>query len=141
MHKINSILLIDDNKEDNFIHSRIIRKSNLVDQIIVKNYAEDALALINSNVSDDSNFPQIILVDINMPRMNGWEFLETLEKKFSTVHQKFLVCLLTTSENPDDLIKSQNHMLVSKFISKPLTLNNLIDVVDMYKQKSGCQCI
>ena len=77
MNKIlKSVLLIDDNKADNFIHKAYIMKHGGVETIEMVTGGEEALKFLTSKASGEYPRPELIFLDINMPRMNGWEFLE-----------------------------------------------------------------
>jgi CheY-like chemotaxis protein len=80
MKKINCIMLIDDNEDDNFFHERVIRKSSYADIILVKQSALDALNYLKKDLLE-SEYPDLIFLDINMPAMNGWEFLEEFNQQ------------------------------------------------------------
>ncbi|MDF2457199.1 MAG: response regulator [Cytophagaceae bacterium] len=125
------IMLIDDNADDNFYHERVIRKSHTTDNIIVMHTAIDALEYLKSEKNNDTH-PDLIFLDINMPGMNGWEFLveyNKLEKRFQS---RAIVVMLTTSDNPDDKKKAKSSDVASEFRTKPLTPVMLEEVVSKY---------
>lgn len=136
-------MLIDDNKSDNFFHERVIRKSNAAKKVIVRESAEEALAYLrNKENNKDDEHPEIILLDINMPGMNGWEFIEEYEKLDKCMQSQMIVVMLTTSENPDDYLQAKKHNILADFKSKPLTVQMLNDIMDKYYnsqlQKTTC---
>lgn len=122
-------MLIDDNEDDNFFHQRVIKKFDPNIQVISMTTANDALVWLKSPRKDNSLFPEIIFLDINMPGMNGWEFLSEYKTLDSQLQSKILVVVLTTSENDDDLMKSKLINAVSAFKTKPLTHEMLHEVV------------
>jgi response regulator RpfG family c-di-GMP phosphodiesterase len=122
--KLNCIMLIDDNPDDNFFHERVIRKCDAAENIIVMQSASVALEYLRSKPDP---CPDLIFLDINMPGMNGWEFLEEYNKLEKSLQHQVIVIMLTTSENPDDHIKSVN--LVTDFKSKPLTKVMLEEII------------
>jgi CheY-like chemotaxis protein len=125
--KIKCIMLIDDNSDDNFYHERVIRKSETTETIISEQSAEAALAYLRQ---EGNSKPEIIFLDINMPGMNGWEFLHNYRMLDKHLQSSAIIVMLTTSENPDDRLKAIN--FVSDFKTKPLTKEMLEDVIKKY---------
>lgn len=126
---LDQILLIDDNEVDNFIHERAIRKLNCCEAIFSFQLAEDAISFLEDAAEISK---QLIFIDINMPKINGWDFLETLTAIFSKDKSDTTIILLSTSLNPDDAIKAQNHPLVSDFKNKPLTPEMMKEILKEY---------
>lgn len=114
-------MLIDDNPHDNFFHSRVIEGCNAANTIIVKEMAEDALHYLKSLEHNPGTKPDIIFLDINMPGMNGWEFLDEYKKLDKSLQSDMLVMMLTTSNNPQDDELAQKHGITMGFRTKPLT--------------------
>jgi len=125
-------MLIDDNKIDNFFHERIIKKYDPSINVKPFSNAEAALEYLISGVEI---MPEIIFLDINMPRMNGWEFLEEYKKMPMQSQRSMIVVMLTTSENPDDHARASTNGILSAFKSKPLTIEMLEEAVDIYKNR------
>lgn len=128
MKKLTCILLIDDNPDDNFFHERIIRKCDLAQLVMSKTSALEALLYIK-NIKAHEAPPDLILLDINMPGMNGWEFLEEYQKLDAELKSKAVVVMLTTSQNPDDKSKAESMPVVSDFKTKPLSKESLEEIV------------
>jgi response regulator RpfG family c-di-GMP phosphodiesterase len=126
------IMLIDDNADDNFFHERVIRKSNLAEKIIVKELAQDALDYLVRSKKADEPYPDLIFLDINMPRMNGWEFLEAYAALKKHYESNVVIVILTTSENPDDYRKAMDQEIAIEFCNKPLTKEILANLIDKY---------
>ena len=76
--------------------------------------------------------PGIIFLDINMPRMNGWEFLIEYKNLPSQQKSKIVIGMLTTSMNPDDEIRAKQFPEIKAFIHKPLTIEKIKELVDYY---------
>lgn len=126
--KLDCILLVDDDNINNFINERLLKKLHIANKIQVAVNGEEALDIIKDYCSKNGNCcPEMILLDINMPVMNGFEFIESFQKlKF---HNKDKVCItvLTSSSNSKDIakIKSLGNF---PYINKPLTEQKLRDV-------------
>ena len=124
-------MLVDDNYDDNFIHDRLIKKNDAADIVITKQSAMEALKYLKSR-KDDSippSPPDLIFLDINMPGMNGWEFLQEYKKIDKQFQSRAVVVMLSTSDNPDDKMKAKFSSGVSDFKTKPLTREMLQDVI------------
>ena len=128
-------MLVDDNKTDNFFHERVIKKTNVAETIIVKESAEEALSYLKNKHNNTAHHPDLILLDINMPGMNGWEFIEAYEKLDKSLQSKMIVVMLTTSENPDDYAMAKKHNILAGFQTKPLTVEMLEDIIVRFNEK------
>jgi CheY-like chemotaxis protein len=126
MTPISSIYLIDDDRTSNLINTEIVRIFNK--EILVTSYLNAAKAiedLERLSMDDPDKIPSVIFLDINMPLINGWEFLETLKKINDTIQKICKVYILTSSIDPDDIERSKSYKMVQGFISKPLTITHL----------------
>lgn len=112
------VLLIDDDESVNFLHEYMLKKSGEFDPILSLNKASKALELLAQTDIDDQ--PDLIFLDINMPGMDGWEFLAEFESLESANKEKTNVVMITSSVNPDDKQKSLRYSDVKSFITKPL---------------------
>jgi len=125
-------MLIDDDQNDNFFHEREIKKTNLSIDVITKNSAIDALEYLKSKKEDKNIQPNLIFLDINMPQMNGWEFLQEYDQLDEEIKDRKIIIMLTSSKNPDEIARAMTFRSVSDFISKPLTKEKLEDIIKNY---------
>ena len=125
-------MLVDDNADDNFFHARVINKSNSVGCVVVKQSARAALDYLQSSTQADDSHPDLIFLDINMPGMNGWEFLEEYKMLDEKYKSHTVVVMLTTSDNPDHILQSNTLNIAADYKTKPLTLEMLQEVIDKY---------
>jgi len=118
-----TVWFIDDDEINNMLSERLI--SRVIPQATVKSflYAEDALELI---AKEPTNIPDAIFLDINMPRMNGWDFLDSI----SVLNISVNVYMLTSSIDPRDQEKASKFSQVNDFISKPLREDRLRLIID-----------
>jgi CheY-like chemotaxis protein len=123
MRKYNKVMLIDDSEIDNLVNKHIISKSEIADEIQIFSLAQEALDFFAN--SDENNYPQLILLDINMPIMNGFVFLQEYSKLLGERSNKIDVFMLSSSVDPNDIRKSEDYSFVKGFISKPLSLEHL----------------
>ena len=126
-------MLVDDNPDDNFFHEREIKQNNPDNIVITQNTAAKALEYLKSTSAEHPH-PDLIFLDINMPRMNGWEFLEEYNRLDEKLRSRALIIMLTTSENPDDLAKAKGWGFVADYRSKPLTEKMMEEIINKYFQ-------
>jgi len=124
-------MLIDDNSDDNFFHERVIKKSNAANTVIAKQTAMGALEYLKSQ-NNSGPHPDLIFLDINMPGMNGWDFLEKYNMLDKKLQNRAIVVMLTTSDNPDDKRKAKAFNFASDFKTKPLTPGMLKEVINKF---------
>ena len=117
------VLLIDDDDDDNYIHKRILERSRFVKDVLISEDGSIALNLLREKLRKGEALPEIIFLDINMPVMTGWEFLEQIDKhhKDDIILQCAIVAMLTTSSNPDDKTRAMKYSFVKDYFNKPLT--------------------
>jgi len=127
--ELKSIMLIDDNPDDNFIHERAIRKVSSKSTITTKNSGTEALAYLKSMKSPHAD---LILLDINMPEMNGWEFLAQYSKLDKELQCEAIIIMLTTSDNGDDISKASRLGSITDYITKPLTKEKMSAICEKY---------
>ncbi|MEM6643166.1 MAG: response regulator [Bacteroidota bacterium] len=130
MKKIGCILLIDDNPADYFLHRKIIETSELCSHTIDFLDAKAALDYLFRPEATDYMEPDIIFLDINMPGMDGWQFIDRYQKLNDGLRKSMIVVMLSTSLNPDDHLRAQENYHIRTFLNKPLTkesLNNIIE--------------
>lgn len=136
MKSINCILLIDDNPADNRFHEIRIRKADICKHIRITTSGPEALDYIrkSGDPNQSESFPKadLIFLDINMPGMNGFEFLEEYKKLDQKFKSKMVIVMLTNSLNPDDQKRALATKEVSEFQNKPLSVKTLQDTVEKY---------
>ncbi len=119
------IMLIDDNNIDCFIANRIIVNSNLTDLVSMQNSAVDALSYLQKVAESELDFPDLIFLDIAMPMMDGFAFLNEIIKFKPVVEGNCVVVMLTSSGNDKDIDKAKTYSYVKDYFVKPLTLEML----------------
>src|SRR5260221_5197860 len=126
--KLSCILLVDDDYEDNVFHKLIISRMQIAESI---EEATDGLEALD-NLKKRQTPPELIFLDINMPRMNGWEFLEEYKDLDAQQKAKTIIMMLSTSSNPDEIKKAQEIAEVSGFKTKPLSKEMLVEILEEF---------
>ncbi len=127
--KLKCVLLIDDDEPTNFVNQLVVEETGCADKIVKAESGQKALDYIASVASQPDAQPDLIFLDINMPAMNGWEFLDRYENLPEAQKCAKLVIMLTTSQNPDDRKRASEISNVNDFISKPLTGETLQKII------------
>jgi CheY-like chemotaxis protein len=128
---INSVLLIDDDAISNFLNTRLLREMQVAQDIKVTLNGEEALRFLQREKAANRPFPELILLDINMPVMNGFEFLEAF-REVANENNNSVVIILTTSTNTRDFEQLKQYEEVEVYLSKPLTDENLQYIIDKH---------
>ncbi|MGK7390648.1 MAG: response regulator [Candidatus Cyclobacteriaceae bacterium M2_1C_046] len=131
-NKLDSILLIDDDEIANFIYTKIIANTNISNNVKSLQSASEALEYLKNCYSDDKNPPEIIFLDINMPLMSGWDFLDHYQKLPEDIKSKTSIFMLSSSVYQEDLEKANSYKEVEDYITKPLTQDKLLEIKKKY---------
>ncbi len=123
------VLLIDDDKAVNFFNERVVVGHSEFEHVKTVQSGKDGLLFLDQVLSGEEAKPDIIFLDINMPAMNGWEFLDHYEQLNADFRSDIQVIILSSSSNPEHVKKSIVNYKVRDFINKPLSFNILDGVL------------
>lgn len=125
-HTLN-LLVIDDDDINVFIIKKIVEKTGFDIEMIARNNGQQAIDYLTETISQHKPLPKLVLIDINMPVMNGWEFIEAYETL--GIEQQVDMYILSSSVYENDIEKTKNYKAVKGFISKPLSMERLTELV------------
>jgi len=119
-------IVVDDDRVNNLVSKFIIQRHNKDAEILLLTDPElalDEIYQISKDAADQRK--TVIFLDINMPLMNGWEFLEQFKNLEMSTDKQFCIYMISSSIDPSDKIRAQDHLLISGFFSKPLNTEHL----------------
>lgn len=123
---LDQILCIDDDPITLMLCKKVIIKASFSNEIITSQNGEEALRYFNTlkytNIESELKKPQLIFLDLNMPVMGGWEFLDQFNSEAFSEFKNIKIVVLSSTIDPEDLEKSKTYPMVIDFLSKPITL-------------------
>jgi response regulator of citrate/malate metabolism len=129
MSKINCVLLIEDDDVTNFVNNRIIKGLKISEKINLAHNGEEAFNFVkNFAMLNDNSGPELILLDLNMPVADGFEFIHAFKELRLSNSEKIKIIVLTTSSHEEDISKIIKDKNIG-YINKPLTEDKLLSVL------------
>lgn len=125
MKKVPICCIIDDDPIFIYGTKRIIKQVDFSDQIMVYNNGQEAIEGLNAIINTQQPLPDVIFLDLNMPIMDGWEFLEEFDKLTDHNLKRIIVYIISSSVDPRDLERIKNYKQVTNYILKPVTHEDL----------------
>ncbi|WP_223654450.1 BLUF domain-containing protein [Hymenobacter psoromatis] len=129
------VYVIEDNHLTATITKVLVEKSLLEAQVQLYANGQRALKQLTAVLQEGANLPDLILLDLNMPLMDGWEFLDAFESLPLT--HPICVLLLTSSINSEDRLRAARHQAVAGYFTKPLVLNVMSRILRLHRDASG----
>lgn len=129
MKKIHKVAIVDDDSIFTFLTKKNIQLSNLVDDVLTFGSGTKALEFLKLEAMHPDYLPEIIFLDLSMPVLDGWQFLEEYEKLKTKLTKDIVIYILSSSISPEDVEKASTLPLVTDYISKPITKDKFIEIM------------
>lgn len=129
MNSLKKIALIDDDSTFVFLTKRMIKAANIATHIDEFNDGLQALTFFKANQNNHEVLPDVIFLDLSMPIMDGWEFLEEYTVVEPRIRKRIILYIVSSSISPHDIERSRNFSVVSDFIIKPLNKERFIQIM------------
>ena len=128
------ILIIDDDPTTGFLHRKLMEKFGVLQTVEIAYSGEEALQLIQyySQSQNEDKIPQLIFVDLNMPFMDGYEFLNAYQSLEFKNKDSVVVTVLLTSYHPEDVEKVKEFPVVKEYVVKPLTEEKVMELMETH---------
>ncbi len=132
--KINTAIIIDDNEIDQVLYKRIIKRSKKIDKVIGYTDAHKALEFLKC---DGREKIDVIFLDINMPRMDGFEFLAAITDQLGEEFSSAVVVMITTSLAKEDKERASQFDIVKAYLNKPITIGDIEAIAEQIGFTAG----
>ncbi|HEY6159636.1 MAG TPA: response regulator [Bacteroidia bacterium] len=129
MRPVKNLFLVDDDEIYVFLTKRTIEETNLADQVKIFRNGKEAIDFLEGAADNIELLPEIIFLDITMPILDGWGFIEEYISLKPRLGKKITLYIVSTSVSPADIQRAKEISVVSDFIIKPVTKEKFIDVI------------
>lgn len=124
-----SLILIDDDEIVVYLTQKIVSQNDLVELIKVFNNGKDAIDYLKENINNPELLPEIIFLDLFMPIMDGWEFLDEYITLRPRMGKSITIYIISSSVSPTDINRAKKYSEVSDYIIKPVTKTHFLDIL------------
>jgi CheY-like chemotaxis protein len=128
-YKYQKAMVIDDNPIDLYIAEMVMATTGFAENVICMNSAREALAYLKPLYETPDELPGLIFLDINMPEMTGFDFLNEYQHLPENIRKKCIIMMLTTSLDDDDRTQAESNQFVRRFLNKPLDRDKLAQLM------------
>ena len=129
MNKINTFCIVDDDDIFKFTTSVLLKKTDLVNKIIVFSNGLKAINFLKEEMGNKENIPDVLFLDINMPVMDGWEFLEEYLLIKPMMPKTVVIYMVSSSVDEKDILKAKSISALSGYLVKPISSQNIMEVI------------
>lgn len=132
MSPLRCVLLVDDDPTTNYLNRKLFTQLGVADHVLTALNGQEALAAVHTHCQPASAMcPDLILLDVNMPLMNGFDFLAAYRQLPVAQQQATVVIMLTTSLHPRDVVRAQQ-LTIAGFLTKPLTAAKVQEIIQTH---------
>jgi CheY-like chemotaxis protein len=128
-YKYKNVMVVDDNQIDLYIAEMVMMTTRFAERVTCVSSAREALAHLKPLYEKPEELPNLIFLDINMPEMTGFDFLEEYEHLPENVRKKCIIMMLTTSLDENDRKQAETNQFVKRFLNKPLDRDKLAQLM------------
>jgi len=125
---ISEIILIDDDEATNFYNQIVLENAGFDNKITSFQDATEALQYLKSRKEENRDQPDVIFLDINMPKLDGWGFLDFYHELDDDLKAKAVLVMLTVSLNPQDRERAKKYTEVTSYLTKPLSDDSIAQI-------------
>lgn len=123
--KYKNIMILDDDEIDNYLVKVLIKNNKIAENILEFNSGLEAIEYLAAHKDTKANLPEVILLDIHMPKMNGIEFMEAFDALKLNFDKKCKICVVSSSVNDSDILKTKRNNNIFSYVTKPITADFL----------------
>ncbi|SFA76479.1 response regulator [Algoriphagus aquimarinus] len=134
MNSLSNICIVDDDDIYQFMVTKTLESLGLAKKIIAFSDGEEALNFMVENLNNENELPDIILLDINMPIMDGFQFMEEYVKLIPKVSKSIVIYIVSSSVDPVDIERAKNISAISGYIIKPTKPGELKSLIEKLKE-------
>ncbi len=120
--------IVDDDPIFVYGAKRMMELANFSNAFLIFNNGHDALAKLKSLIESGENLPDLILLDLNMPIMDGWQFLDSFTE--FKIDKEIIIYILSSSVDPVDHERSKHYSIVNNFVVKPISVDKVTEIMD-----------
>lgn len=124
----NRVLLVDDDAIYIFGLSRLIALKQIADEVVSKKNGAEAIEFLQTQISNKDFLPDVIFLDLNMPIMDGWEFLDEFIKMDTEKTKSIKIFVISSSIAQSDMQRVKQYPVVKEYLIKPVSLEKLTEI-------------
>lgn len=131
-YKIERIFLIDDDQVYQYLTKKVMEESHIVKHIDVFSNGLQAINHLELRINEPNSLPEVIFLDLSMPIMDGWEFLDEFKRIANSIKKSIVIYIVSSSISPSDISKANQQEIVRDYIIKPITKKKFIELLENF---------